>query len=113
MPIAVLALETRSAMVLSASASLAFVASISSPAALVPSAVTCPLLFTPTNASSSSSQKILRPTGQGDHPTPAGEHQRSNARCERLLDVSFHVKHSALGGKSGKRAGHRRRQARL
>src|SRR4028119_820590 len=113
MPIAVLALETSSAMVLSVSASVAFVASISSPAALVPSTVTCPVLFTPTNAPSSGSQKILWPTGQWDHPTPAGYQQRSNARGARLLYVSFHVKHPALGRKSSKRAGHRRREARL
>src|SRR5215210_1741489 len=113
MPIAALALETSSAMVLSASASLALVASISSPAALVPSAVTCPLLFTPTNAPSSGSQKILRPTGQRDHPTPAGNQQRSDARDGCLLYVSFYVKHPVLGRKSRKRAGSRRREARL
>src|SRR5215210_9069820 len=111
MPIAALALETSSAMVLSASASLALVASISSPAALVPSAVTCPVLFTPTNAPSSGSQKILRPTGQRDHPTPPGDQQRSNTSGGCLLYVSFHVKFPALGRKSSKRAGPQRREA--
>src|SRR5918993_4302971 len=113
MLMAALALETSSAMVLSAPASLAFVASISSPAALVPSAVTCPVLFTPTNAPSSGSQKILWSTGQRDHPTPARDQQRSYARGGRLLYVTFHVKPPALGRKFGKRAGPRRREARL